>query len=94
MKETERVDSELVCLKRKNENLNESFKDVIEQRDTEQSEVYSLNEKLKMVQSERNKLSDALKGETSAWEPKKKTPTRFDEGENSEIKFHSFDRSQ
>lgn len=60
--ETERVDSELVCLKRKNEDLNDSFNEVIDQRDTEQSEVIALNEKLKMLQNEKTKMSDALKG--------------------------------
>lgn len=62
MQETERVDSELIALKRQNEDLNDSCNEAMEQRDFEQSEVMALNEKLKTVQSEKEILSDNLQG--------------------------------
>lgn len=55
MKETERVDSELISLNRKNEDLNES----IEHRDAKQSEM---DEKLRAIQIEKDELSNALEG--------------------------------
>lgn len=64
MQETERVDSELITLKRKNEDLNDSCNEAMEQCNIEQSEVLVLNEKLKAIQSEKNNLSENLQGMT------------------------------
>lgn len=68
MQETERVDSELITLKRQNEDLNDSCNEAMEQRDFEQSEVMSLNKKLKMLQSEKDVLAENLQGISSLCE--------------------------
>ena len=62
MQECEHVDSELITLKRKNEDLNDSCNEAMEQREMQQSEVMTLNEKLKTVQNERDNLSETLQG--------------------------------
>lgn len=65
MQECERVDNELFTLKRENENLNDSCNEVMEQSHIQQSEVMTLNEKLKTIQNERDNLSKDLQGISS-----------------------------
>lgn len=64
MQETERVDNEVFCLTRQNENLNESYNEAAEQREYEQNELLSLNTKLNESQGEKAKISNMLKGAT------------------------------
>lgn len=65
MQECEHVDSELIALKRKNEDLNDSCNEAMEQSHMQQSEVMALNEKLKTVQNERDNLCENLQGISS-----------------------------
>lgn len=63
MQETERVDNEVFCLKRQNEDLNDSFNEAVEQRDLEQTEAAALNAKLRESQEEKLAISNVLSGE-------------------------------
>lgn len=68
LKETERMDKDLISLSRKNEDLIESFNNAIEQRDFELSQVLTLHDKLKALQNDKQEISDILKGNWFSFE--------------------------
>lgn len=64
MQETERVDNGVFCLRRQNEDLNDSFNEAVEQRDFEHTEIAALNAKLRESQEEKVAISSLLSGES------------------------------
>lgn len=60
LKETERMDNEMLSLKPKNETLKKSFNNAMNQNDLEISEAISQDEKLHTLESDKCAISQAL----------------------------------